>query len=227
MIKVWDFPTRVFHWLLVIAMAVCVYTSYNFSGYYDLGFIGSYSAMALHQYAGTVILSLLIFRIIWGLFGAKTARFSDFIKGPSAIIRYLKRSETATEGHNPLGAVMVLALILVLLIQVITGLFLEDNTYMFKSAPLAGTIEGDLPGIMKSIHGNGRAVLLWLVGLHVAAAFAYLFVKRKNLIRTMITGKRSNNDAHTAEAKSITHDRPLTGMIVMLCIIISTFYLLF
>lgn len=227
MIKVWDFPTRVFHWLLVIAMAVCVYTSYNFSSSYQLGILGSYYAMELHQYAGTVILSLLIFRILWGFFGAKTARFTDFVKGPSAMIGYVKRSETKTEGHNPIGAIMVIILIIMLLVQVVSGLFLEDNTYTFKAAPLAGSISKELFNTMKFIHGNGRNVLLVLVGLHVAAAFAYLFVKRKNLIRTMITGKRSNNDAHTAEAKSITHDRPLTGMIVMLCIIISTFYLLF
>lgn len=227
MIKVWDFPTRAFHWILVIAMAICVYTSYNFSELYDLGFAGSYSAMALHQYAGVVILALLIFRIVWGIVGATTSRFTNFIKGPSQIIHYLKRSETVTEGHNPLGALMVIALILVLLAQVITGLFLEDNTYMFTNAPLANMIKGPLRGTLLSIHAEGRTILLILIGLHIAAVFIYLIVKRQNLIRTMITGTRSRDEAHTTKATSIQNDHPLVGTIIMLAIIAATFYYLF
>lgn len=82
MIKVWDLPTRIFHWTLVIAMVICIYTSYNFTGFYNFGSLGSYSAMAIHQYSGVMILALLIFRLIWGIIGATTARFTDFIKGP-------------------------------------------------------------------------------------------------------------------------------------------------
>lgn len=227
MIKVWDLPTRLFHWLLALAVLVCVYTSYNFSDYYDLKFLGSYSAMAVHQYAGTLILALLIFRLIWGIFGATTARFSNFVRGPYHIMQYLKKSVTPTEGHNPLGALMVVALILLLLIQVVTGLFLEDNTYMFANAPLADTIKSGIRNTMFTIHSNGRAVLLWLIGLHVAAIFVYLIVKRQNLIRTMITGKRERAAAHSKTPQSISADRPLIGMLLMIAIIVATYVLLF
>ena len=227
MIKVWDLPTRIFHWTLVIAMVICIYTSYNFTGFYDFGSLGSYSAMAIHQYSGVMILALLIFRLIWGIIGATTARFTDFIKGPSQVLEYAKKSKTKTEGHNPLGALMVVALIAILLVQVISGLFLEDNTYMFSNAPLADTIKGDLRSNLMTIHGNGRAVLLWLIGLHVAAVFVYLIVKRQNLIRTMITGKRTIAEAHTATPQSISADRPLMGIILMLAIIIITYIVLF
>ncbi len=227
MIKVWDFPTRAFHWILVIAMAICVYTSYNFSDFYELGPVGSYSAMALHQYAGVVILALLVFRIIWGIVGATTSRFSNFIKCPSHILNYLKKSVTSTEGHNPLGALMVVALILMLLIQVTTGLFLEDNTYMFTDAPLADSIKGSLRSDLLSIHALGRTVLLWLIGLHITAVFAYLFVKRQNLIRPMLTGKRAISQAHTVKPKSIQNDHPFIGMIIMLTLIAAAFYYLF
>lgn len=227
MIKVWDLPTRIFHWALVLAMAICIYTSYNFSEFYNLGPIGNYSAMALHQYSGTLILALLIFRVIWGIIGAKTARFSDFVKGPGDIINYAKKSEMNTEGHNPLGALMVVALIILLLVQVISGLFLEDNTYMFANAPLADTIKSGIRSNMFTIHSNGRAVLLWLIGLHIAAIFIYLIVKRQNLIRTMITGKRERAAAHSKTPQSISADRPLIGMLLMIAIIIATYIFLF
>lgn len=220
-------PTRAFHWILVIAMAICIYTSYNFSDFYDFGPIGSYSAMALHQYAGVVILALLIFRIIWGVVGATTARFTNFIKGPAQIINYMKRSETDTEGHNPLGALMVIALITVILVQVVTGLFLEDNTYMFANAPLANMIKSDLRGTLLSIHAYGRTILLILIGLHIAAVLLYLIVKHQNLIRTMITGTRTLNRAHTKNPTSIQNDHPILGTIIMLILIAATFYYLF
>lgn len=227
MIKVWDFPTRVFHWLLVIAVTICIYTSYHFSDFYDFGALGSYSAMALHQYAGSLILALLLFRIIWGIMGASTARFSNFIKSPAAVFRYLKSAATATEGHNPLGAFMVIALILTLLIQVITGLFLEDNTYMFTNAPFAHLIKGSLRTNLQLIHGDGRTVLLVLIGLHILAALFYLIIKRQNLIGTMITGMRPKNKAHTREPHSLQNDHPFIGMIIMLLLIAVTFYYLF
>ncbi len=227
MIKVWDLPTRIFHWVLVLAMVVCVYTSYNFSDYYNLGPIGNYSAMALHQYAGILILALLIFRIIWGIIGSTTSRFNNFIKGPSHIINYLKASKTTTEGHNPLGALMVVALIVVLLIQVITGLFLEDNTYLFSNAPLAKYISGTLRSDFFSIHSGGRAVLLWLIGLHIVAVFAYLIIKKQNLIRTMITGKRTTEEAHTANHAANHKDHSIIGIILLIVIVILTYSILF
>lgn len=230
MIHVWDLPTRIFHWTLVLAMFVCVYTSYDFYTSYDLGFLGqNVSSLAIHQYAGVLILALLIFRVIWGIFGSTTSRFSDFIKGPSHIINYLKTSKTPTEGHNPLGALMVVALILMLLVQVVTGLFLEDNSYyLFKNAPLADTALGkNFRGIFATIHANGRAVVLWLIGLHVAAVFAYLIIKKQNLIRTMVTGKRSLKEAHTPNLASIQKDRSLIGIILLIAIVVLTYYILF
>ncbi|MHC5225285.1 cytochrome b/b6 domain-containing protein [Ignatzschineria sp. LJL83] len=228
MIKVWDLPIRVFHWALVLAMITCIYTSYDLSTRYDLPLTTSnVSALQIHQYAGTLILALLVFRIIWGVIGSTTARFTNFMKGPSHICTYLKNSITPTEGHNPLGALMVIALILILLIQVISGLFLEDNSWAWKSAPLADTISKKTRNIMITIHSNGRAVLLWLIGLHVFAVFAYLVAKRQNLIKPMITGNRAKSSAHTKTAESINNDHPIIGLCLLAAIIAITFYLLF
>lgn len=231
MIKVWDLPTRIFHWVLVIAMVICLYTSYNLSTRYTFSFFGDHefstAGIVIHQYAGVIILGLLIFRIIWGLIGSETSRFANFIKGPKYILDYIKEAKSPTEGHNPLGALMVLALILLLLIQVTTGLFLEDNSYTYAKIPLLEGKLKDYLNIFTAIHTNGRAVLLWFIGLHITAVFAYLIVKRQNLIRTMITGTRDRSAAHTEKPESISADRPLIGLALMIIIIFLTFYILF
>lgn len=223
MIKVWDFPIRLFHWLLVIAMAICLYTSYNFSDYYELGFLGDYSAMEVHQKAGIFILGLMLFRILWGFIGATTARFTNFIKGPNAIASYLAEGKASTEGHNPLGALMVIAMLAMIFAQVVTGLFLEDNSYMYKNAPFASIVEGDTRTNLKLIHYYGRNILIGLVALHIVAVFVYLFGAKINLIRPMITGKRELQQAHTENPTSIQKDRPFAGVMILLIIMAALF----
>ncbi len=223
MIKVWDFPTRIFHWTLVIAMAVCLYTSYNFSDYYELGFLGGRSAMEIHQYSGLFILGLMLFRILWGFIGATTSRFTNFIKGPKAIASYLAEGKTATEGHNPLGALMVIAMLAMIFTQVVTGLFLEDNSYMYQNAPFASIVEGDTRANLKLIHYYGRNILIGLIGLHIVAVFVYLFGAKMNLIRPMVTGKRELQAAHTESPESIKKDRPFAGILIMLIILAAVF----
>ena len=123
-LKVWDAPTRLFHWLLVLALAFMWYS----------GETGG-NLMAWHLRCGVFILGLVVFRLCWGFWGSDTARFAQFVKGPAQIRRYLggQLSENEQPGHNPLGALMVLALLAALLVQVFTGLFAADeNTWLYN-----------------------------------------------------------------------------------------------
>lgn len=115
-VKVWDLPTRLFHWLLVLSVGFMWYSAQAGGG-----------MLVWHLRCGLLVAGLIVFRLCWGLWGSDTARFSQFVRGPSSIRRYLQGSLTENEqpGHNPLGALMVIALIAAVLLQATTGLFAE------------------------------------------------------------------------------------------------------
>ncbi len=225
-IAVWDFPIRFFHWTLLILMAICLYTSYNLAQYWIfLKYFGvePLSGLAIHQYAGVGIVILILFRIVWGFVGSSHARFWDFLRGPKTIINYLKSGTSPTEGHNPLGAYMVLAMLIAIAIQVGTGLFLEDNSYYLAGdAPLANLINGksitlfgekqSLRTLFKTIHLYGRTVLIILIALHIAAVLFYTIFKRASLIKPMITGSRDFHKNHLDAERPLKHNRPIIGM---------------
>lgn len=181
-VRVWDFPTRFFHWsaaALVFAMA-------------GTGLTGG-SAMRWHLPMGLALLALLLARVAWGFFGSETARFSDFVKGPKQIKRYLKHEMTEAEqpGHNPLGALEVVALIAVLLIQVCSGLFSADvNTYIYNGY-LAGWIDSSTAEKVTLFHSRLFLLLAALVILHICAIFLYLLARKLNLIAPMFTGRKN------------------------------------
>jgi cytochrome b len=186
-IRVWDLPVRLFHWALVILMV----TSY-FSGRAG----GDW--MKLHFWSGYAILTLLLFRIIWGFVGSTTARFSDFVKGPSAALRHLAELAGADRpreaGHNPVGGAMVVVLIFAVLAQVVAGLFAADTDMGTVNGPLANLIADKWVERLTSFHKFWINVLLILVGLHVLAAIVYLVWKRQNLIGAMIHGYKPADD---------------------------------
>jgi cytochrome b len=179
-VRVWDLPVRIFHWTIVALIA----TSWIAA---DRGF------MRIHLWSGSALLALLLFRLVWGIVGSTTARFSDFVHSPRATFRYLRALAAGEKpryaGHNPAGGWMVVVLLACLSAQVGTGLFANDGLEFM--GPLALLVTADASDRLTSLHGWLFYVLLLLIWLHVVAAFFYLFVKRENLITPMMTGKKS------------------------------------
>lgn len=183
--KVWDAPTRLFHWAIV-ALVVTSYVTAK------LGLI------EWHFRSGYAVLALVLFRIAWGFAGSRTARFADFLRGPRAALHHLealaaRRHETSV-GHNAAGGFMVLALLALLLFQATSGLFSNDG--LFVEGPLAGAVGSDLSTRITGWHAVGFNLILAAVALHVAAVLLYGLLLRQDLIRPMITGwKRLPADA--------------------------------
>lgn len=173
-IRVWDAPLRIFHWLLVLAV-VSAFVSGEIGG----------NLMDWHGRIGLFILGLLVFRLVWGLVGSTHSRFLNFIPTPGRIRAYLK-GEWHGLGHNPLGALSVFGLLGLLLIQVGTGLFANDDI-AFRG-PLARLVSDGLSGKLTGVHEVISKLLMLLVALHVSAIAFYLHVKKHNLVRPMITG---------------------------------------
>lgn len=180
-IKVWDLPTRLFHWTLFLSVIFMWYSASEGGAW-----------LQWHLRVGVGIVILLIFRIIWGFVGSDTAQFRQFVKGPKQIKRYLKNdiSESEQPGHNPLGALMVLALIGALLFQAATGLFAsDDNSYLYN-----GYLQhwiGSAGSVARKIHITFFNLLLLLIGIHIVVVWLYLLVKKHNLIHPMLSGMKT------------------------------------
>ena len=178
-IPVWDLPTRLFHWLLVVLVGVSFTT----------GSIGG-NAMQYHEWSGFAILVLLVFRIAWGFVGSRTSRFYDFVKGPAAVWRYAAALVGGKSkrflGHNPLGGWSVLAMLMALLVQAATGLFANDD--IITEGPLFLWASKSVSDWLTGVHRLNRYLILVLVATHVSAVLFYLLVKHENLIKPMITG---------------------------------------
>ena len=182
-IRVWDLPVRLFHWVLVILMTVS----------YVTGRAGG-DWMKFHFWSGYAILTLILFRIAWGFVGSTTARFSNFVKGPAAIVTHLRellgRTGPYDAGHNPMGGAMVVVLLFAVLAQAGTGLFSADTDTGLVTGPLATRIADAMVDKLTAFHHYWVNVLLVLVAAHVAAVLVYLVWKRHNLVRAMITGAK-------------------------------------
>jgi cytochrome b len=176
-VRVWDLPTRLFHWVLV--------GLFLFSWW-----CAKYHHMDWHLLSGITLVGLLAFRLIWGVIGGSTARFTHFVRGPGAVIGYLRGKAVDRPGHNPLGALSVLALFGLLLLQVGTGLFATDTDGL-ESGPLSSLLDFDQSRVAAKIHGVSFNLLLWLSVFHVVAVLFYLVVRRRNLVTPMITGTDS------------------------------------
>lgn len=176
-VYVWDAPTRLFHWSLVALIAFS-YASAR-TGRIDWHFLSGYA-----------VLTLLLFRIVWGIIGSDASRFAHFVRGPGDAVRYLvsivSRREASKPGHNPAGGLMVLAMIGLLLVQAVTGLFSSDG--LIVEGPLAGFVDGATSEALTSWHGFVFDLILVAIGLHVAAVLAYAVFARQNLVRPMIFG---------------------------------------
>jgi cytochrome b len=129
------------------------------------------------------------FRVYWGFLGSSTARFSQFLLGPRQIVNYLKGRRAHVTGHNPLGALSVVAMLALLLTQVVLGLFTVDVDGI-ESGPLSTYVSFDAGRLAANWHEKLFDVLLWLIGLHIAAVLYYVLIRKENLIGPMLNGKR-------------------------------------
>ena len=175
-VRVWDLPTRLFHWSLA-ALVVFSFVTAKVGG----------ALMQWHFYSGYTILALVVFRLLWGAAGSRYARFAAFVRGPRAILE-CARGGAADAGHNPLGALSVMAMLAALLVQGASGLFATDD--IVNEGPLLKLVSNATAAILSRIHRWNEKVLIVLVGMHVAAVLYYLFVRRRNLILPMLTGDR-------------------------------------
>ena len=144
--------------------------------------------MDWHQLSGLAILGLLAFRILWGLFGSSTARFGQFVRGPRATWSYLRGRGAKAIGHNPLGALSVLAMLAVLALQAGTGLFSNDDILL--EGPYASLVGKETSDWLSGVHKINSNVILVLIALHLVAIAYYFFRRRNNLIAPMVTGKK-------------------------------------
>jgi len=179
-VRIWDAPTRLFHWALVVCVIALVVTA-NVGG----------AAMTWHFQLGYCVLSLLLFRLVWGFLGGHWSRFVHFVRGPRTVWRYLKgRAEaTAGVGHNPMGALSVLAMLAFLLLQVSTGLMSDDE--ISAAGPLTRYAPGEWISLATFYHKNiGKYILLALVFTHLFAIGFYFFRRDENLVKPMVTGDK-------------------------------------
>jgi cytochrome b len=179
-VRVWDLPTRVFHWSLVLC----------FLGLLVSGQIGG-DAMEWHFAMGYGVLTLLLFRLVWGFAGGHWSRFAVFVVGPSAVWRYIRGAAGShgSVGHNPLGSLSVLALLGFALLQVATGLFSDDE--IANSGPFAKWASGNLVAFASYYHSKvGKVILIVLVQLHIAAILFYRIRRGENLVLPMINGDK-------------------------------------
>ena len=178
-IRVWDLPTRLFHWGLVLCIVGLVVTGYR-------------GAMDWHARLGLTVLALLLFRIVWGFVGGRWSRFASFVYAPSSVIAYLRGRSHPDHlvGHNPLGAGSVFAMLVFLLVQVGTGL-VSDDEIAFQG-PLNRLVETS-QGLAATWYHKavGQWILAALIALHIAAVLFYLWKKKDNLVGPMVHGDKA------------------------------------
>jgi cytochrome b len=179
-IKLWDLPVRLVHWAFVVLLPWLWWTAKN-------------GDIETHLKLGMVMLILVVFRILWGLLGSSSARFGSFVRGPVTVARYLRglfgKEGEPIVGHNPLGGLSVVALLLLLAAQVGFGLVAQDTDGLY-SGPLNSLVDYDTAEAARGWHELGFNVILAVVALHVLAIVFYLAVKRDNLLGPMITGRK-------------------------------------
>ncbi len=193
--KVWDAPVRFFHWSIVLLVLLLWYTG-EFGGLSITASLPGYgdiflTNMDIHAIAGQSVFVLVVFRILWGVWGSTTARFAHFVQPPAKVVAeardLLRGKVNNTVGHNPLGGLMVLALLLLLLFQSVTGMFSADD--LFYEGPLTGLVDDETVEQMSGLHHLSFSFLQALIALHIGAVVYYL-LRGNNLIGAMISGRK-------------------------------------
>jgi cytochrome b len=182
-IRVWDLPTRIFHWLLLASIAGLYITSELEGG-----------AMQFHFFLGYHVLALLLFRITWGVVGGHWSRFANFIPSPVTLLAYVRslraKALPNSVGHNPLGALSVMAMLSLLLLQVFTGFMSDDEAS--NTGPWTSLVPNSWVELATEYHAEiGQVLLLCLIGLHVLSVLYYKFIKHDDLITPMLNGDKN------------------------------------
>jgi len=179
--KIWDPVTRLWHWVLVFTVTTGWYFGENLS----------LSNINWHFYLGYLLLGLMVFRFIWGLYGPAPVRFKNLLPTPSSTIEYTKtvtrRSPSGFAGHNPLGSLWLIAMLLLLSAQGITGLFIEEED-LLENGPLYNYVSEETSNMFDNWHSDLSSILVAMVILHVSVLILYLLWKKENLIKPMISG---------------------------------------
>jgi cytochrome b len=180
--RVWDPAVRLLHWSLAAGFAVA--------------YLSEDDLQRLHVYAGYIVGALIAFRLLWGFVGSKHARFSDFVRGPSTVLDYLKDAVRLRAprylGHNPAGGAMVVALLIALVVTVVSGMALYGATDF--AGPLAGLFRGkEAADTLKEVHEFAANFTLFLVVLHLLGVSFSSLEYRENLVKAMITGRKEEN----------------------------------
>ncbi len=207
-VRVWDLPTRLFHWGLALTIVGSVLSAK----------IGG-SAMVWHFRFGFVVFTLLVFRLLWGLVGGRWSRFANFIHAPGTVLRYLRGDTRPDEhldvGHNPLGSLSVFALLALLSVQVGTGLVADDE--IANLGPLNRFVSGATALGATAWHKRwGQALILVLVVLHIGAIVFYLWRKKINLVRPMLVGDKTLPAGTPASADGLPQ-RLVALLLLLLC----------
>ncbi len=188
--RIWDLPTRLFHWLLA-ALVIFSFTTGKLGGDW----------LTWHFRSGYVIASLLLFRLLWGFAGSRYARFSSFLPSPSRVWRMLRSTGSevlpASAGHSAIGTLSVYALLIALAVQISTGVFTNDGS--FTEGPWVKFVSSAISDRMSTVHYYNHWLVVGLTALHVAAIGFYLLARRDDLITPMITGDKLGLAAHAAE----------------------------
>ena len=206
LVRVWDLPTRLFHWALVVCIVGLVTTAQ----------IGG-NAMDWHFRFGYSVLTLLLFRLVWGFAGGHWSRFSSFLYSPASLLRYIRGQADGVQplGHSPLGALSVFAILALLLLQVGTGLFSDDE--IAAVGPLSKLASGALVSQLTHYHKDiGKVIVLVLVLLHIGAIAFYRIKRKKDLIRPMLVGDVSSLTPQPA-SRDDAGSRALAAVILLGC----------
>jgi cytochrome b len=209
---IWDLPLRLFHRSFVLTIFGLWYTAEQGSDLIDI-----------HMILGYTTLGLLIFRVLWGVIGPTHARFSQFIPTPKRLLEYLRKKDgmTYSAGHNPLGALMVVLMIVLVSTQAISGLFIDDD--VFSAGPYNSIVSANIEKIMNFLHHNTFDLVLIAIAFHIGAICYYAFIKKHNLVTPMITGKK---DAQFVDkSNAIPHSKLWRALLLALGCVLFIYWL--
>jgi cytochrome b len=208
--RVWDLPTRLFHWTLATAVIGLVAT-------------GLTGVMEWHFRLGYTVLALLLFRLTWGFVGGRWSRFSAFIYAPGAVVAYLRGRAHPDHliGHTPLGALSVFGVLAILAVQVATGLMADDE--ISASGPLTRFVAGSVVSAATSWHkAQGKWIVIALVSLHVLAVLFYVVIKGHKLVRPMISGDKLVSEVTAAPSRDDAASRLMALVLFLICAGVAT-----